>query len=384
MKQARQQAQDLRQTDEFLHTLVMQENSEKERANKPVITENSMPRQMNGRPKIPRFDSISRFSDPPAPPPQQPLPEKPDAPSRTAQEISHSSLKRSDTEKPLKPVPGSSPVSRESSQILSLIEALSSAKKELDAQGARVRELEDLLLQERSAREQAEEKVRVLENQSGRDRSELEAEYDAVEPPPDRDDEATTQEPESEKRADTDDICQSSDAESLDGLDKMASAPSPESSQLQQRLDEMMAEMVAMKQQVENFKTRAEKAEDETREARRSLAGMIETLRRDHEVAQPITRELEDGNLDSPGRELYAPNDQIARPSKVMDSIIPSKHTATPSHVKKLENAPTTLATHRHRHHLLEQSTPYASMLGVVLLGVGIMAYLNGWQKMDK
>ncbi len=29
----------------------------------------------------------------------------------------------------------------------------------------------------------------------------------------------------------------------------------------------------------------------------------------------------------------------------------------------------------------LVQSAPYASILGVVLLGVGMMAYLNGWQK---
>ena len=77
---------------------------------------------------------------------------------------SNSPLKRSDTEKPK--LSGGSPVSRESSQILSLAEALSAARKDLESQGARVRELEDLLRQERTARENAEERARKLEGQA--------------------------------------------------------------------------------------------------------------------------------------------------------------------------------------------------------------------------
>jgi hypothetical protein len=29
---------------------------------------------------------------------------------------------------------------------------------------------------------------------------------------------------------------------------------------------------------------------------------------------------------------------------------------------------------------LLAQGLPYASMVGVVLIGMGLMAYINGWQ----
>jgi len=32
------------------------------------------------------------------------------------------------------------------------------------------------------------------------------------------------------------------------------------------------------------------------------------------------------------------------------------------------------------REAILYHSTPYASMVGVVLIGMGLMAYLNGWQ----
>jgi hypothetical protein len=33
---------------------------------------------------------------------------------------------------------------------------------------------------------------------------------------------------------------------------------------------------------------------------------------------------------------------------------------------------------------MLLQSAPYASILGVVLIGVGLMTYLNSWQKLEK
>lgn len=379
MKQARQQAQDLRQTDEFLHTLAVQENSDKEKSSKIAATENSASRQMNGRPKMSRIDSISRFSDPPAPPPQQPLPEKPDAPHRTGQEsMPHVSLKRSDTEKQPK-IAGNSPVSRESSQILSLIEALTSTRKELDAQGARVKELEDMLRQERSAREHAEERARKLEQQPEEDcpKSEVEA---AFEPPSDGDDKGVTETLESEisdvdggeKFPDT--TC---DKDSLTIVD-------PQDKQLQLRLDAVLAEMEDVKQQIEHFKNRAEQAEDETREARMSLAKMIESLRCDREVIQSKSKKHKDGHshvastLDSHGSISQDTT------SKAIDSIVQPHHAITPIHVKEMENASTAFATQWHRHNLLQQSTPYASMLGVVLLGVGLMAYLNGWQRIDK
>jgi hypothetical protein len=36
------------------------------------------------------------------------------------------------------------------------------------------------------------------------------------------------------------------------------------------------------------------------------------------------------------------------------------------------------------RNEMLLQSAPYASILGVVLIGVGLMTYLNSWQKLEK
>ncbi|KAL1848439.1 hypothetical protein Plec18170_008037 [Paecilomyces lecythidis] len=367
MKQAKQQSQDLRQTDDFLNALITNDNSDKEKI-RPASLENNSTRQTNGRPKVPRLDPISRFTDPPAPPPQQPLPEKPDAPTRSTSD-SVSSLKRSDTEKP-KLSAGNSPVTRESSQILSLIEALSSAKKELDSQGARVKELEVLLLQERSARENAEERARKLEIQASKDGQPSEVEA-AFEPPNEKEEKIMTEELPHEKTPVVDGLGLSKAADTPETNGEVKSVE-PSTKQLQQRLDSMVAEMEEMKQQVESFKKRAEDAEQDKQEARKSLAEMIETLRREREEAARVTdHKPKRGDADG------------TTSADVLETVSQS-HRSSSHHVKELENTSTAFATQHHRDDVLVQSSPYASMLGVVLLGVGIMAYLNSWQKMDK
>lgn len=52
--------------------------------------------------------------------------------------------------------------------------------------------------------------------------------------------------------------------------------------------------------------------------------------------------------------------------------------------MKELETAVTTLAQQQRKSKVLENSGPYASMVGVVLIGIGLMAYLNGWQKIER
>jgi maltooligosyltrehalose synthase len=150
----------------------------------------------------------------------------------------------------------------------------------------------------------------------------------------------------------------------------------PFNSQLQQRLDTMVTELVEMKQQVENFKQRAEKAEGETVEVRKSLAEMIATLRRERLAAQAKGTRSKDGLSVADLHDLATSEE-----TSLTDSAV--HHGLDPADMKELENAVTAL-TQQRRHHLLENSTPYASILGVVLLGVGIMAYLNGWQKIER
>ncbi|KAL4920932.1 hypothetical protein BDW62DRAFT_152553 [Aspergillus aurantiobrunneus] len=369
MKQAKQQQQDLRQTDEFLTGLMKPGAVEKEKQ-KHSPGDSASSRQINGRPKMPRMDSFSRFSDPPAPPPQQPLPEKPDAPPRNGVDAI-SPLKRTDTEKP-KMSAGSSPVSRESSQILSLIEALSSAKRELDSQGARVKELENLLLQERHARESAEEKAKSLE----------------LVPPKVSEEPQSIPTPSSQLdgRGDENRL-EKSDVKLTNGSSPVIPEQEPapvdnKTDKLQRRLETMMEEMEEMRKQLSSYKERAEKAETETGETRKSLAEMIETLRK--ERARPRDRRLEPTSAEQATKAMDdsppQPDDESAADKPEADS----QHAVSPQ-VEGTESPGTADTTLSHKRlDVVEQSSPLASMLGVVLLGVGLMAYLNGWQKMEK
>ena len=367
--------------------------AEKEKAAKPPSLENSLSRQLNGRPKIPRVDSFSRFSDPPAPPPQQPLPEKPDAPRNSVDTFSP--LKRSDGDRS-KLTTTSSPVSRDSSQILSLLEALSSAKRELDTQSVRIKELEDLYLQEKAARESAEEKVKNLElrifSESVEDRSSGEI------------DSSSKNESGTGIRVENiQEISQSSRSVPL----AKASADSEVSQfsesaevgtvQLQQRLESMMEEMEEMRKQMASLKNRAENAENETALSQKSLAELIEDRRRERDQmataatatttaackTEPDARGEVTGKSSlecSPAAEKVAPG-----PSKKNESGMQHPDpTCLESQEIELDAAALALTTQFRRRGLLEEASPFASAFGVVLLGVGLMAYLNGWQKMDK
>ncbi|KAJ5552192.1 hypothetical protein N7494_001570 [Penicillium frequentans] len=382
LKQAKQQSMDLRQTDDFLTAIMKPGYAEKDKASKPSSFESNGPRQLNGRPKMPRVDSFSRFSDPPAPPPQQPLPEKPDAPPRSAAD-SFSPLKRSDTEK-TKPAT-SSPVSRDSSQILNLIEALSSAKREIDTQGARVKELETLVLQERAARESAEEKVKNLElhlmpQTNGVVKSEdvLAEQESAIKD--EHDDSEEVQKPNGS-------ILPSETSAAPDS--HLPEPTAVDTTQLEHRLETMMQEMEEMRKQMASFKDRAEKAEEDNVESRASLAEMIETLRRERAEKALVTTpgpksdpQGHDQSKTTTGRAPEIENGAVDPEKKGGSSVQPLDPASADG--KEVNAAATGMATEYRRRQFLHDTSPYASMVGVVLLGVGIMAYLNGWQKLEK
>ena len=380
MKTAKQQAQDLDQTNNFLNSIL--KTDAKDEKVPPSQAESTSARLVNGNPKLARIDPVSRFSDPPAPPPQQPLPEKPDlARSSPSEANSNTPFKRSETARPGSVI-GGSPINSQSSQILSLVEALSSAKKELDSQGARVKHLEDMLRQERSARESAEERARRLE-QSASFKPILEAEQVSTEANSlglVSDDVSAEHASESTKKQET------AEEESHDE----STGPSEDS--LQSQLDQMVAEMDLMRQEMQKFQQRAEAAEANATSTQASLAKMIERLRVVNEAAAEANQEevLPAGSDAKLARELKNPGQGGNNPTSTKSlsksrSNLPSGHLRTPSRLPEhLERAVATVLRTDSDGQLLAQSAPYASMLGVVLIGVGLMAYLNGWQKIEK
>lgn len=359
MRAAKQQADELDQAGSFLNSLLTPgaEPPKPQSASKEPASQ----RQSNGRVKAPKMEHVSRFADPPAPPPQQPLPEKPDSSKPSPVTTSFTNLlKRNDTAKQ----PNStshSPTNPQSSQMLSLIEALSIAKKELDSQGARVQQLEDMLEQERSARKEAEEKARRLE-QHATSRPVSMAEEELQTP-------IQQQKPEP-------DLPQATNTDTeLDARTK----------HLQQNLEQVLGDMQRLKSDVDKFQQRAETAETDAAHARNSLAEMIDKIREENAQAESSSqRSLEQEDAQEAEKGGAEPNESTSK-TMVKSRPQPNGHIGAPRLPEQLERAVATVLRNRSDDpDALAQSAPYVSMLGVVLIGVGLMAYLNSWQKSER
>ncbi len=296
----------------------------------------------------------------------------------------------------------------QSSQILSLVEALNTAKREIDSQGDKVKHLEVLLNRERKARESAEEKARrLLEGHTpakvnGHVMSTVDE--DAFEPPSelseDRDVGLTNgyHDPnDSEERlTDASSIVSSSTVKSPEELHSETKQVEASTSRLQERLDLMVREMDDMKVVMENYKRRAEDAEEE----RNTLRDMIEKIRAtgassngklvskaktspEDDPSDEIINESESQALTSTERRI-----SMSQPYARANGSASGPTTIIPD-LKELERTVSSVLQQTQPRgqgamvngNLAMQSAPYVSMVGVVLLGVGIMTWLNGWQR---
>ena len=339
---------------------------------------------------------MSPFSQPPAPPPQQPLPEKPDSARFIIPEsLSQPSLKRVDTERPKSGL--SSPTKEiPSGQIVSLLEALKSAKQEIDSQGSRVKHLEVALARERKARELAERRARTLSG-SEDDHETNSAIEEAFEPPLDtleliehelpNGHAENVEESQLLSRSISTTTLKSAEDLHQDTVDIDTST-----SRLQARIDLMVKEMDDLKMLMESYKQRAEDAE----EGQRGLAEMVESIRagRDSKSVMPVLKNdestiLTNGDVDS------AADSKAPIRSKGLDRSSSSSHlhhqlpngtAALEDMHRELEKTVSNVLQQQRQWGgtgeggRMVQSAPYVSMVGVVLIGVGIMTWLNGWQ----
>ena len=360
MRATKQQADELDQAGTFLSSLL---TPGAEPAKPQTTSKETAPqRQSNGRAKAQKMEHASRFADPPAPPPQQPLPEKPDTSKASPITTSFTNLlKRNDTAKQPSST-SQSPTNSQNSQMLSLIEALTNAKKELDSQGARVQQLEDMLEKERIARRDAEDRARKLEQHAtSRPASMVEEDL------------ATPIQP---KRTDPDE--QQSNDDTHDEQDARTR-------HLQQNLDQVLGDMQKLKLDVDKFQRRAETAEIDAAHARKSLAEMIDKIREENEKAESSPKQShEKADAEDPEEAVLEP-DMTSSTSMVKSRPQANGHIRAPRLPEHLERAVATVLRDRGDDpDALAQSAPYVSMLGVVLIGVGLMAYLNSWQKSER
>ncbi|KAF2110183.1 hypothetical protein BDV96DRAFT_615479 [Lophiotrema nucula] len=370
MKAAQQQSQELQRTHQFINSILTNDPKKEPTKTSPTTHVRSSPLK----------DLKARFSEPPAPPPQQPLPEKPDA--------HQPSLRRSDTEKPKS---NSSPIRSDPPMHLnSLTDTLSSVKKELENQNIRVRDLEAMLTEERRAREDAEERANRLERESLKER----------------------------KSSDTSSVIGDHESDVTITPEEGNGAPvengsiSPNiadiaTARLQQRLDLMMSEMNEMKQQMENYRLRAEIAEAENATHRKTLAEMVEKIRQDEakkmskdakrrshsdsgldrEASAAGVDGLVDGD-DAEEGEITIINEDaeedvagalLKRLGMQNGSAI---HHDTSAISDKLANSLTTGPPNRSE--MMAHGAPAVSILTVVAIGVAVMAYLNQYSKVER
>ncbi|RFU79792.1 hypothetical protein TARUN_2386 [Trichoderma arundinaceum] len=368
MRSAKLQAQDLNRTNQFINTLLSKDDLKD--LEKSEVPEPPKPQTMiNGNSLSFRADPKGRFSDPPAPPPQQPLPEKPDVPS----------LKRGSLERPKLDSANSSPIRQENlSQIIQLTEALNNAKRDIDSQTARMRELELMLQKEREAREMAEELARRLEESANRQVNGVESHEEAdtpQEPIPEGDvaDETRTVLPEPEELSQADKVAQETAAA------------------LQSRIDTMDEQMRELKLQMEQWRSRCEAAEAERDTGRKSLEDMVIQLREEEarrvaaeERRRSRSRTLRSEQDGAAENAAASPAPEVAKLAlKQERSLTNSSQDSGDIPTLSRANTITPQTSPRggplHNQHL-RAGIPYASMIGVVLLGMGLMAYMNGWQ----
>ena len=309
----------------------------------------------------------------------------------------------------------SSPTRQEqpqASQILSLVEALSTAQREIDSQGNRVKQLEVMLNRERKARESAEDRARRLLEGHFPDKADEHGhgivDEEAVRPPSESlesRDRGMTNGYHVEGDSADDSLSETSSVTTLlpspstaspEQLHSETKAVDASTSRLKDRLDLMVREMDEMKLTMESYKRRAEGAEEE----RNSLQEMVEKIR----ASSPSSN----GSVTSPSGFASSQNDSIPSTStkgtsvsSLSESNIPNAHNsptrangsvlsnAIPD-FKDLERTVTSVLQQSQQQQRQQgqgvamQSAPYASMLGVVLLGVGLMTWLNGWQKGER
>jgi hypothetical protein len=273
---------------------------------------------------------------------------------------------------------------RSDAQMSSLTEALTSAKKEIETQSVRLRDLEAMLTEERRAREDAEERASRLERESIQEADDEDHEV--------ADEEITADETDS--------------SEMTTGMENGSASPdaADTTSRLQQRLDLMMSEMSEMKQQMERYRERAETAEAD----RKTLAEMIENIRRDNartssregrrmsRTNSPTSRSVpasgtdgsEDGHKAEEG-EITIINDndldedgteEILRRSNMTNG-----HAVEHDNEKSSANASNALV-HRQlgRSDLMYHGGPVGAMVAVVAIGVAVMAMLNQYPKVER
>ena len=357
---ARQQSRDIDRAKRCLEGLTDEgmKSDEKEDRHSPERDFKRSPSQF--------YDS-KRFSDPPAPPPQQPLPEKPDVARALADPVIQPLLRRADTARPNSWAGGSPTRADHSEALLVLTRELKMAKDQIPSLEDRVRLLEQQLSSERNAREVAEERASQLEVGARKDSAHPSREGSEY-------------------------------GESL--ADPYGTSTAPD---LRAQLDRMNALMHDMKQLMESYRRRADSAEQDRDSARKSLADMVEEKRRvlnGSGSPDDRTKDMRSPDHQENKTSLRPANGHAVGPAATATIFLPTLLARAGLNTTEPLTKQQALTLQR----LLGQETvksdvgggrtstsqlpyhgvPHACALTTVVLGLALMHYLNGWEKVQR
>lgn len=342
-------------------------------------------------------DPLSPFTQPPMPPPSQPLPEKPDVSRSFSSDSISQGIRRVDTEKPRSNLNSPTKAEPQNGQIVSLLETLKLVKQESVLQGDHIKHLEQALKRERRARESAERRARAFSNarQSRVHNEDGTLEEGAFDPPLDSIELLEHDLPNGHVEEDDNDadyLKSSASMETLRESDEAARGTDEidaSTSRLQARLDLMVQEMDEMKKVMESYKRRAEDAE----EGRQSLAEMVENIRASRDTQSISGVHSEDTTLIGSDANSGESSSSLKAFSNVSNGNhglwtssskrqLPNGNVTPGDMQRELERTLSNVLQQQrpNEHGRIAQSAPYVSMVGVVLIGVGIMTWLNGWQ----
>ena len=253
-----------------------------------------------------------------------------------------------------------------------------------------MRDLEALLTQEQLARKTAEERVTQLERQALNDTVIL----------------------------DTADLNGTSESEQIiepsqNESDAAKAAPEPPSltdaatTRLQQRLEIMVSEMNEMKQQMERYRQRAETAEAENATHRKTLAEMVEKIRQDEATRVSQETKPRRRNADrTPSEAATADSDEFddvdgeAEEGEItiinerdMDGAgtlfrrkvgLPNGRPISQEDVADVKTSQALQTKPSPKEALAVHAAPAASIIGICLIGMGLMAWLNAYPKVER
>ena len=269
-------------------------------------------------------------------------------------------------------------------EFLRLTEALESSRRDLDIQKKKLREMEDLLVQERVRRENAEAKAKRLEREQG--------EKEAGPKPPLTVDIAKAAAADVHKDGESTTPIDEDPSSEIGIKSKAKPADESATQKLQKRMDLLLAEFRQVKESAEHWKKEKEQAErerDEERKERLSLAEMVDRMRAEErerlrrKQARRKEREAKEAQAVAVN-EMKSPEDeeQVATAVAVSDTGSPRLSLLSNGHMPGLLNDVKGGGVVQSSRAV--QAAPYISAMSVVLVGVVVMTLINRMSKGEK